>query len=107
MNWLVDHWSAAVSIIFGGSGLATLVRFGPRVLRRLALMLDCELDRVRWEEADKLRNREIALLRQDVTNLQNDIARLQARLVASGAASAGVANNGPTSSTSKPTRSGT
>lgn len=51
------------------------------------MALDCETDRIRWEEADKLRNREISLLRRDVKNLQDDMERLVARSVDSGVVS--------------------
>ncbi len=103
MEWLIAHWTTMVTLLFGGGGLATLAKVGPRLIRRVALMLDCEVDRLRWEEADKLRNREIALLRQDVANLQGDIARLLARSVASGVASGAATANVPAPPpTSKP-----
>jgi hypothetical protein len=80
-GWIVDHWSWAAL----GATLTALVRYGPRAFRRFALMLDCELDRARWEEADRLRNGEITLRRRDVANLQADIDRLLTRSGASGA----------------------
>lgn len=104
MNFILDNWPSLLSL----SGLATLIgsviRFGPKAMRRFALMLDCEVDRLRWEEADKLRNRELVLLRQDVTNLQADLARVLARSVGSGAASAAApdASAIPSPPTSKP-----
>jgi hypothetical protein len=87
IDWLTGNWTMAVSWLSAGGALAAALRFAPKGLRRIALMLDCEVDRLRWEEADRLRNREIGLLRQDVANLQDDIARLLARSVASGATS--------------------
>lgn len=106
-SWFLENWSSLLS----ASGVLTaaggLVKFGPRIGRRIVLMLDCEVDRVRWEEADRLRNRELKLLRQDVTNLQDDVGRLLARLAVSGAGSGTATAAEASMPTNKPTPSAT
>lgn len=103
MDWLVAHWPSILSLSGATAVLTTAVGFGPRAVRRLALMLDCEMDRVRWEEANKLRDGEIALLRRQVVNLQADVDRLLTRSVESGAASAGAAAARSTAPIPRPT----
>jgi hypothetical protein len=94
MDWLIAHWTQLLTLLFGGGGLATLVKIGPKTLRRMVLILDCEADRLRWEESDKLRDHrdrlrdgEIILLRTTVENLQADIQRLQRHYAPSGVGS--------------------
>ena len=79
MEWFIDVWPKILSLSAFAGMIGAFVRYGPKTLRRMALLLDCELDRLRWEEADKLRNREIHLLRVSVDHLQTDIDRLLAK----------------------------
>ena len=95
IEWLLDSWMrTALSLGSAGGALTAVFKLAPRTIRRLALMVDCEADRIRWEESDKLRDHrdllrdgEINLLRTTVVNLQNDILRLQQHFGISGAAS--------------------
>ena len=83
IEWLSANWMTALSLGSVGGAVAAIFKFIPKILRRLALMVDCEADRIRWEESDKLRDHrdrlrdnEILLLRTSVENHQNYISQL-------------------------------
>lgn len=83
ITFFLDHWLTMLSLLTGGGTLGALLKIGPRLLATL----DCEADRIRWQERDRLRDGEITLLRRQVENLQADVTRLLERSVASGAVS--------------------
>jgi hypothetical protein len=86
-EWITTHWVMLISLPFGGGAVAGAIKLGPRIVRRLLTTLDCEADRVRWQERDRLRDGEVILLRRQVENLQADVTRLLERSVASGVVS--------------------
>jgi hypothetical protein len=102
-EWMSTNWVTLISLPFGGGVVAGAIKLGPRAIRRVLIALDCETDRVRWQERDRLRDGEIALLRRQVEDLQTDVARLVTRSVASGAVSEGATTPASLTTIPRPT----
>lgn len=98
ITFLLDHGLTMLSLLFGGGAVGTLIKIGPRLLATL----DCEADRIRWQERDRLRDGEIGLLRRQVENLQADVTRLLERSVASGAVSVPATATAPLTTIPRP-----
>jgi hypothetical protein len=101
MDLVTHHLITWITLLVGGGigGLEAKWRFLTRATRFFLAMLDCQADRIRWEERDVIREREIKSLRIQVGVLQADVDRLVARSVASGVVSGVVIDPGPSETT--------
>jgi hypothetical protein len=90
MNWAADHLTEIIAVlsatgIAGGMARQRInpLRVALGVLTWFLDLLDCQIDRLRWEQTDKRRNRELESLRVEVDQLQDRIAAILAQQAAS------------------------